>query len=105
MSKKDTTLVSEHDMHKTSTLGSSGWLTPEEVSRVLPNTSAKSVRAWCAAGHLPGAIQLPSRRWQIPWSTVIGILGFDPRTPPQTAPATEDADDPPPDVPLPGLGV
>ncbi|MDO5082546.1 MAG: helix-turn-helix domain-containing protein [Arachnia propionica] len=71
--------MSERNKFKLPILDSDGWLTPEEVARVLPNTSAKSVRDWCAAGKLVGAVQLPNRRWQIPWAAVVKVLGFDPR--------------------------
>ena len=82
--------MSERDKFKLPILDSNGWLTPEEVARVLPNTSAKSVREWCAAGKLAGAVQLPSRRWQIPWAAVIDILGFDPRA--ERSSSTKDPD-------------
>ena len=49
--------VSERNKFKLPILDSDGWLTPEDVARVLPNTSAKSVRDWCAAGKLAGAVQ------------------------------------------------
>ena len=57
----------------------SEYLSPPEVANILPSTTAISVRKWAEAGDLPGAIRLPSGRWQIPWSAVVGILGFDPR--------------------------
>lgn len=75
----DTVHVSERDRFKLPHMDSDGWLTPEEVAKVLPNTSAKSVRDWCVAGKLKGAFQLPSRRWQIPWTAIVQIMGFDPR--------------------------
>jgi hypothetical protein len=78
------------------------WLTPQEFAAVVPGASATAARTWCAAGKVPGAIQLPSGRWQIPWSAVVGILGFDPRSDEETvnAPAPdEDRGDQ-----LPGLG-
>ena len=80
MNASDTMSVSERNKFKLPILDSDGWLTPEEVARVLPNTSAKSVRDWCAAGKLVGAVQLPNRRWQIPWVAVVKVLGFDPRS-------------------------
>jgi hypothetical protein len=79
------------------------YLTPPEVAAVLPGATAVSVRRWAENGQLPGAIQLPSGRWQIPWSAVVSILGFDPR-----ADATAAADADPVDGdrgdPLPGFG-
>ena len=68
--------VSERNKFKLPILDSDGWLTPEDVARVLPNTSAKSVREWCAAGKLAGAVQLPNQRWQIPWVAVVKVLGY-----------------------------
>lgn len=69
------------------------YLTAKEFARAVPGSSPRSVRHWCAAGRIEGAYRLPSGRWQIPWSAVVGILGFDPRL------ATVPAGDP-----LPGLG-
>lgn len=69
---------------------------------VLPNTSAKSVREWCAAGKLKGAVQLPSRRWQIPWAAVVTVLGFDPRAPETSSPDSSSMELESGD-PLPGL--
>ncbi len=78
------------------------WLTPPAAARLIPGASEVSVRRWAEVGELKGAIQLPSGRWQIPWSAVVGILGFDPRSSEPTDVA------PPPDddrgEPLPGLG-
>ncbi len=55
------------------------YLTPPEAARWIPGADASSVRRWAEEGLLEGAIRLPSGRWQVPWSAVIGILGFDPR--------------------------
>lgn len=74
-----TMIVDENDMFVMELGVSSEYLTPAQVAVVLPNTSAKNVRDWCIADKMPGAIRLPSGRWQIPWSAVVGILGFDPR--------------------------
>lgn len=60
-------------------LGPTDYLSPAEAARVIPGASTLAVRRWAADGKLSGAIQLPSGRWQIPWSAVVGILGFDPR--------------------------
>ena len=66
--------VSEHVTHI-----STSWVTPDEAAGYIPGASARSVRDWLAADKIPGAIRLPSGRWQIPWSAVVAILGFDPR--------------------------
>ena len=55
------------------------WMTPPQVARVIPNTTAQAVRRWAEEGQLPGAFRTPSGRWHIPWSAVVGIMGFDPR--------------------------
>ena len=75
----NTVRVNEHEMHKALPKVSGEYLSPQEVAVVVPGASAMAVRRWAAAGDLPGAIRLPSGRWQIPWSAVVGILGFDPR--------------------------
>ena len=75
----DTVAVSERQMHKSLPDLSGEFLSPPEVASVIPGASSVSVRRWAEAGDLPGAIRLPSGRWQIPWSAVVGILGFDPR--------------------------
>lgn len=67
------------------------FLSPPEVARILPSTTALSVRRWAASGRLPGAIQLPNGRWQIPWSAVVEILGFDPR---DSAAGESESEDP-----------
>ena len=54
------------------------WIGSEEAADWIPGASKRSVRHWCASGLPPGAIQLPSGRWQIPWSAVVAVLGFDP---------------------------
>lgn len=54
------------------------WIGSEEAADWIPGASKRSVRRWCASGLLSGAIQLPSGRWQIPWSAVVAVLGFDP---------------------------
>lgn len=71
--------VSERQMHKPLPDLSGDFLSPPEVASVIPGASSVSVRRWAESGDLPGAIRLPSGRWQIPWSAVVGILGFDPR--------------------------
>lgn len=62
------------------------WMTPPQVARVIPNTTPQGVRRWAADGQLPGAFRTPSGRWQVPWSAIVEILGFDPRcTQPRSA--------------------
>ncbi|AFV89298.1 hypothetical protein PACID_14840 [Acidipropionibacterium acidipropionici ATCC 4875] len=55
------------------------WLNPTDAAKLIPETTPATIRRWCSHGDLPGAKQLPSGRWMIPWSAVINILGFDPR--------------------------
>jgi len=66
-------------VHEIHTKHRNAWVTPTRFAEVVPGASPKSVRDWLAADKIPGAIRLPSGRWQIPWSAVVTILGFDPR--------------------------
>lgn len=67
------------DVHEIHTTNPGEWVTPTRFAEVVPGSSPKSVRDWLAADKIPGAIRLPSGRWQIPWSAIVAILGFDPR--------------------------
>lgn len=96
---RDTEPVDEHSVHASNPRDPKNWLTPEEAARWIPGASARSVRDWCADGLMPGAIRLPSGRYWVPWTAVVAILGFDPRTH-EALPADEQ---PPQDDPLPGL--
>ena len=55
------------------------WMTPPQVARVIPNTTAQAVRRWAEEGQLPGAFRTPSRRCESASAAVGGIMGFDPR--------------------------
>lgn len=39
-------------------------LTPADVARLM-RVTAPTVTGWCRAGIIPGAYQLPGRRWRI----------------------------------------
>lgn len=41
---------------------------------MLPGTSLRSVQNWCKRGQLPGAVRLPSGRWQIPLQSIQDLL-------------------------------
>jgi len=60
------------------------YTTPSEIASLIPKTSPRSVQMWAKKGQIEGAVLLPSRRWLIPWSGVIKLLGFDPRRGPQS---------------------
>ena len=52
------------------------WLSPDEFADLMPGEpKTATVRKWCRQGKLPGAIQMPGGRWQIPQSAVAVILG------------------------------
>lgn len=52
------------------------WLSPDEFANLMPgDPKTATVRKWCRQGKLPGAIQMPGGRWQIPKSTVDVVLG------------------------------
>lgn len=73
--REHTDFMMTHPMHNPVP---DAWLNPRQAAAWIPGASKRSVRDWCAAGVMPGAIQLPSGRWQIPWSAVVAVLGFDP---------------------------
>lgn len=66
-----------HDMNE---VVRAAWLNPTDTASLIPDTTPATIRRWCGRGDLPGAKQLPSGRWIIPWAAVIEILGFDPRS-------------------------
>jgi predicted site-specific integrase-resolvase len=55
------------------------WLTPEQAAEEMPDVSPRSVMTWAKNGQIPGSFQLPNRRWRIPYSGIVKILGYDPR--------------------------
>lgn len=47
------------------------WLTPPDFASKLPgNPTPETVRGWARRGLIPGAIQSPGGRWQIPASAI-----------------------------------
>lgn len=51
------------------------WLDPAEAGKLIPGgLGAPGVRQWCRQGKLPGAVKLPSGRWQIPVSALNEVL-------------------------------
>ena len=78
--RTDTIRVTERDTHKTTVdthqlREHTDFMMTHPMHNPVPD-------AWLnprqAAAWIPGAIQLPSGRWQIPWSAVVAVLGFDP---------------------------
>ena len=53
----------------------SAWLTPEEFGEAIPGgLGAAAVRKWARQGRIPGAIQLPNGRWQIPDTALDALM-------------------------------
>lgn len=51
------------------------WLSPDEFGDRIPGgLGGAAVRKWARAGKIPGALQLPNGRWQIPADAVNAIL-------------------------------
>lgn len=50
---------------------SEDWLSPREAGQLVPGgVTGVTIRKWCQAGNIPGAVQLPSGRWVIPRSAI-----------------------------------
>lgn len=54
------------------------WLTPAEAGERVPGgVSDTTIRSWCHADRIPGAIQTPTGRWKIPASAIEDLFrGF-----------------------------
>lgn len=50
------------------------WLTPEEFGERIPGgLGSAAVRKWAREGKIPGSLQLPNGRWQLPAEAIVSI--------------------------------